>query len=180
MVFLVLFGLHLALFGVLLRFTERGTSRRWSWAEIAALAVCAPLLVLGWAVLPGGWGATARTAGLVGLWVLLFVRFSQLLMGTPTGRHTVDGVLAEIEGIFVTAGDDESAGLVRRRRDGLAAARTTEEVQSALRLIEEFARPGNGRMSDRFVASSAANTRLTELWPVLGALAARGRPRPRI
>jgi hypothetical protein len=179
-VFLVLLGLHSALYAGLLLFMERGASRRWSVAELTVLAVCAPLLVLGFAVLDGGWATAARVVGLVGGWLLLFSRFSYLLMGTPTGEHTVAGVIAEIEGLYAGAGDAEGAAVVRERRDALAAARTDEERSVALRGIEGLATSGNGRFSDRYTGSSPADSRLSELWPVLHELAARQGPRPRV
>lgn len=179
MVFLVLFGFQLALFGVLLLASERGTARRWSYAEVALLAVCAPLLVLGWTALHGGAASAAKAGGLVGLWLLLFSRFSHLLMGTPTGEHTVEGVLAELEGLYAQAGDPEGAGVVRARREQLEAAPTAGDRADALRSIVGLARPGNGRFSDRYTGAGTVDSRLAQLWPVLGALAARRLPRPR-
>jgi hypothetical protein len=179
-VFLLLFGFQLALFGVLVLLTERGTARRWSWTELAVLAVCGPLLVLGWTVLDGGWATAARAVGLVGLWLLMYSRFSQLLMGTATGDHTIPGVLAEIEELYAAGGDHEAAAVVRDRRERLAGARTEQETAAALVAIEGLAEPGNGRFSDRFTASDAGNHRLSALWPVLRALAARQGPRARI
>lgn len=180
MVFLLLFGFQLALFSVLVLLTERGTARRWSWTELAVLGVCGPLLVLGWTVLHGGGATAARTVGLVGLWLLLFSRFSQLMMGTATGDHTVPDVLAEIEAIYAGAGDREAAAVVRDRRERLAAARTEGETAAALVAIKGLAEPGNGRFTDRFTASDVGNHRLSALWPVLRALAAREGPRARI
>lgn len=180
MVFLLLFAFQLALFSVLVLLTERGTARRWSWAEIGVLAVCGPVLLLGWTVLDGGGATAAKAVGLVGLWLLLFSRFSQLMMGTPTGDHTITGVLAEIEEIYAGAGDDEAAAFVRERRRRLAAARTEGETAEALVAIKGLAEPGNGRFTDRFTASDAGNHRLTALWPVLRALAVRQGPRARI
>jgi hypothetical protein len=180
MVFLVLLACATVQVGVLQAFSKRGTARRWSVAELALGAVSAPLALLGWAVLSGGWGTAAKAVGLVGLWLLLFSRFSQLIMGTPTGDHTVEGVLVELEGLFAGVGDDESAAVVRERREGLAAASTGEEAERALRAIDGLAEPGNGRFTDRFTGTPEVDRRLSELWPVLGVLAERRLPRPRV
>jgi hypothetical protein len=179
MVFLVLLVLYSVLSAGLGLFMGRGAAGRWSVAELAALAVCAPLLVLGFLVLDGGWATAAKTVGLIGGWLVLFSRFSQTIMGTPTGEHTVEGVLDEIEGLYAGAGDAEGAGVVRERRDVLAGARTDEERTAALHGVEGLAAAGNGRFSDRFTGSPPADSRLSELWPVLRALAARQAPRRR-
>ncbi|MGX6446672.1 hypothetical protein ACVU7I_01170 [Patulibacter sp. S7RM1-6] len=180
MVFLLLLAFALVLVGVLRATTERGSARPWSYTEIGLLAVCVPLVVLGWSVLSGAGATTAKAVGVAGLWLLLFARFSQLLLAVPTGDHTVGSVLAEIEDVFAAAGDHESAGTVREHRERLEGARTDAEAAGALLAIEGLAQPGNGRFSDRLVGSHAGNARLSTLWPVLGALARRGQPRPRI
>ena len=105
------------------------------------------------------------------LWLLLFARFSHLLLAVPTGDGTVVSVLTENEDVYAGAGDRERAGTVHAHRARLEGARTGAETAAALAAIEGLARPGNGRFSDRLVGTPAGNARLAELWPVLGALA---------